>query len=66
MDLKSCSNCGIVIDRNRVEFIETYPDEGKDEDDYYGEMNPDIIWICKEPCNTWKCPVCETFNGVEE
>ena len=61
MNLTSCSNCGVVIDRDYVEFIDPYPNA---DDDSCGEVNPNVIWYCKEPIRTWKCPVCQTFNGT--
>ena len=66
MNLKSCSNCGVVVDLDRIEFLDPYPDEGKDKDDYYGEVDDKLIWGGDGYLDTWKCPVCETYNGVEK
>jgi len=66
MNLSSCYNCGIVVDLTFVQFIEIYPDEGVDEDDYYGEMNSDVIWRDGSPQETWKCPICDSFNCKEK
>lgn len=62
LKLSSCDTCGIVVDLKKVSFIEKYPDECEDD---LGEMSDDVIWIDKEPCDTWKCPNCSTLNGEE-
>jgi hypothetical protein len=79
MNLASCKECGIVIDLDKVKFIEMEmpddPDDEKlrDEDGCFDfevdtSYNPDCIWprdACS-PLDTWQCSVCNEFNGKGE
>lgn len=66
MNLTSCSKCCIVVNLKRMEFLDPYPHEGEDMDNYYGETDENMIWGGDGYLDTWKCPVCETYNGVEK
>ena len=60
MNLTSCEHCGVVLDKDQLEFPSfddvDYPD-GKDD-----SMYPDDRFICVGRCN-WapyvRCPVCD-------
>lgn len=79
MNLHSCKKCGVVIDQDKIKFIDSeVPDDPKEEveRDEDGDFppgietsfNPDCIWprgnCC--PLDTWKCPVCGEFNAKGE
>ena len=73
MNLTSCENCGIVVDIKNIKLEPEYVDnEGnKIEHDYYSDAdecfhNENLIWGENEYLDTWKCPVCKNFNGVEK
>lgn len=72
MNLKSCDNCGIVIDMKKVDFIQTdipcnpFETELDKDGNFITEdlcINPNIIFVDDCPVDTWKCPVCKSYNG---
>jgi len=59
MNLDSCENCGIVVDLNNVNYIDSDEDDG-------GYIEEEMVWGGDGYLETWKCPICETPNGVEK
>lgn len=77
MDIHSCKGCGIVVDLDKIKFIDSEipddpDDDERDEDGYFKSenlhFNSDAIWPRHEmgPLDTWKCPVCNEFNAKGE
>ena len=51
MNLISCDNCGVILDKDKLTFPEAY--------DENGEITVDAIWTGEEFITTIPCPVCE-------
>ena len=56
INLISCANCGIVLDKNRIS-ISMYVEDADD----YGVIDPDFaIWDGKDYQPAFYCPCCKT------
>ena len=75
MNLASCAACGIVVDLKAIEMELEYVDdkgnpmdamEASHEEQFGWENNPNLIWGGGAYLDTWKCPVCKNFNGIDE
>ena len=53
MDLKSCDNCGVVVDVSRMSLVEEM-------DDDLEEMVYAVVWEHREMYNYYACPVCKS------
>ena len=52
MNLISCEWCGVVLDKNHLEFPDAYEE--------FGNADPNAVWDGEKHVSTIECPVCKT------